>query len=490
MAQRALTTGGTVRRKRAVFGLLDADGWGWATLKAFVWLIIIIFILAYLPDRAYYATVNRTLDLGILAWSPVNLCPPENENLPCPVPVGAITPWHPSPAQLNLPQPRTDGAVVQIGTRLLYIGGSDGTTPKADVFAAPVVPVGNFDKWTAGPALPEPRANASVIFSGGSVYVLGGQGADGKPTTTAYVLTPNAQTGDLGQWKTDDTLKLPEARTGAAGAAASDGLLLLGGANASGPVKTTWKSKLDKNGKLTAWAPEADMYAPQMDGAAAVLGDFIWVWGGRDANGPVRLVQRGEFAAAAPAGQPANPNAGKVSRWAVNDPSMLPGPRTNAVQWSANGALYLVGGNDGSADKSELYWTVPDNKGNIAEWKHLDQSDLPSGGLEGGAAIINGPDAIIVGGRTTNGVLQSSVRSNIAPQAPFFQLGLVGATVPALKIEGEIGQQLGYLNAAGVGTVDFIVLLLIGWAFAHKEQTRLMFDRVRNRRRRNDPTAS
>ena len=75
----------------------------------------------------------------------------------------------------------------------------------------------------------------------------------------------------------------------------------------------------------------------------------------------------------------------------------------------------------------------------------------------------------------------SSVRANTAPQSPFFQLGLVGATVPGLKIEGEIGQQLGYLNAAGVGTVNFIILLLIGWAYAHKAQTRAIIARVLHR---------
>jgi hypothetical protein len=75
-------------------------------------------------------------------------------------------------------------------------------------------------------------------------------------------------------------------------------------------------------------------------------------------------------------------------------------------------------------------------------------------------------------------------RGNTAPQAPFFQIGLVGATVPGLTINGDIGQQLGYLNAAGVGTVDFIILLLIGWAFAHKAQARAMIGRVTGRRRR------
>ena len=85
--------------------------------------------------------------------------------------------------------------------------------------------------------------------------------------------------------------------------------------------------------------------------------------------------------------------------------------------------------------------------------------DLPVA-QQGGAALISGPNAIIVGGQTASGVQATSVRANTAPQSPFFQLGLVGATVPGLTINGEIGQQLGYLNAAGVGTVNFILLLL------------------------------
>ena len=112
MAQQALTAGMTVPRKRAMFGLLDADGWAWAGVKSAVWLVIITLMLGYIPDRAYYLTVNRTLDLGVLAWSPINLCPPGNETLPCPAPVGAVVPWHPSPDQLVLPAARTDGAAV------------------------------------------------------------------------------------------------------------------------------------------------------------------------------------------------------------------------------------------------------------------------------------------------------------------------------------------------------------------------------------------
>jgi hypothetical protein len=475
-----LGPGSTVARKRALFGLLDADGWAWASVKAAVWLVIIILMLGYIPDRAYYLTVNRTVELGVLAWSPINFCDPGNESLPCPAPVGAVVPWHESPPDLALPAPRTDGGVVQVGTKLLYIGGSDGTAAQSTVYVAETVAVGNFDRWAEGPALPEPRSDASVVAVSGVIYVVGGYDADGEPTTTVYRLAPDSQTGDLGEWEAMDELALEEGRAGAAGVAAPDGLLLIGGEGPDGPVATTLKSLFDDQGALTAWEAEAALLRPQADANATVIGDFVWLWGGHDASGPVGAVQRGSLGLEAAEGLPANPDEGKVVQWAVSDAANLPAARDDAAGWSANGSLYAVGGNDASGAQRELYWAIPDANGDIPEWKHLDQSDLPYG-LAGGAAVVTGPNAVIVGGETAEGVVATSLRANTAPQAPFFQLGLVGATVPGLKIEGEIGQQLGYLNAAGAGTVNFVILLLIGWAFAHKEHAMAVVRRVLRR---------
>ena len=104
------------RAAGAFFGFFDAEGWAWATTKAFFWLLVIIITLGYIPDRAYYFVVSRTIDLGILGWSPVNLCPPENgPDMPCPVPAGAVLPWQASPAEAALPQARTEGAAAQLG---------------------------------------------------------------------------------------------------------------------------------------------------------------------------------------------------------------------------------------------------------------------------------------------------------------------------------------------------------------------------------------
>ena len=206
------------------------------------------------------------------------------------------------------------------------------------------------------------------------------------------------------------------------------------------------------------------------------------MYGGTDANGPTGAVQRGAFGLAAAEGLPEDPNEGKLVRWDINNSANLPVARTNASGWGANGAIYLAGGDDGSGPKREVYWAVPTSAGDLPEWKHLDVSDLPATGLEGAPAVVSGPEVILIGGKTApDTILASSVRANTAPLSPFFQLGLVGATVPGLKIEGEIGQQLGYLNAATVGAINFILLILIGVAFAHKEQTRVLIGRVFHR---------
>lgn len=479
MAQHALTPGTRQTRGRAFFGLLDADGWGWASLKAAFWFVLLIFMLGYVPDRGYYFTVNKTMDLGILAWSPVNFCPEGNKTLPCPAPVGAVTPWAVSPEQISLPAVRTDGAIVQSGTSILYVGGSDGTTATDTTYVATASGTGNFDKWTEGPKLPEPRSDASVVYSGGKIYAAGGYDAAGKPTTTVFVLTPDAQTGALGEWKTpaeaEVELDLPEARAGAVLLAAADGLLLIGGTNGTAPVNTVWKSTFDpKTGAPGKWAPEpGTLFTAVTDASAAIVGDYLWVYGGTTADGKASAtVQRGELGTGA--------DAGRIVRFGVRGGATdLPAPRTNLNGFTASGALYAIGGSDGTAPQGTLYWAVPSGTGDIAEWKHLDVSDLPASGNAGGAPFVLGPDAIIVGGTTRDGVIAASVRANIAPEEPFFQLGLFGATVPALKIDGEIGQQLGYLIANSIGLGNFVLFIVIGWAFAHREQIREWRDRRR-----------
>ena len=478
MAQTSLPAPRPVRR-RALGGLVDADGWPWAFINALAWFVLIILLLGYLPDRAYYFTVQRTVDIGLLAWSPINFCPPENETLPCPAPAGATLPWHTAPVEVHLPAAREDGAGAVLGTTYLYAGGTDGSAPVKDVYFSQAVGTGNLDKWAAGPSLPEARADAASAVIGSTVFVIGGYGPDGKPTSTVYSLT-RGQDGTLPtEWTVVDAAALPEPRAGAVAVAVSDGLVLVGGTDGTAAKNTVWKTKTDTDGAPGAWTAQSPLFQAVVDATAVHVGDVVFVMGGSDDKGaPVATVQQGLVGGAeAPAD---DPNA-IVALWRVSEQTNLPGPRSNLSSFTANGAIYVQGGSDGSVPRTETLWAQPDANGVIPWWKHLAQTDLGQG-LEGSAGVVSGSHAFLIAGRTTEGVTADIARTNLAPQQPFFQLGLLGATVPALKIDGEVGQQLGYLNAATVGAINFILLILVAYALNHKEKVRALVERYRRRR--------
>ena len=466
-------------RRRAFFGLFDAEGWGWASVKGIFWFVLIIMLLGYLPDRAYYFTVQKTVDLGLLLWAPINFCPPSNESLPCPVPTGATLPWQPSPPEIQLPGGRTDGVAVVLGPTYLYIGGSDGSRPVADVFVARAVGDGNLDGWKAAPPLPEARSAAAGVVIGSAVYVSGGYGPDGEPTDTTFATTI-ANDGTISPWTTVEAAKLPVPLAGLSAAAVSDGYVIMGGTDGTAPTTSVWKTQMDNATPSTpqAWVAQNPLVEANVDGVAFHSGDFIYLVGGSNASGPVATVQIGTLGG--PGTVPANPNQ-MNSPWKISAQTNLPGPRSNLAGFTSNGAIYVQGGTDGTNVLNSTLWTVPDADGVIPLWQTLSQTDLGEG-IEGAEALAAGSHGFLFGGETASGLTGGAARTNLAPQPPFFQLGLLGATVPGLKLDGEIGQQIGYANAAAVGTVNFILLILAGWALAHKERVREIVASIRRRR--------
>ena len=182
MAQQALGPGTVLPRRRALFGLLDADGWALGVGQG-VRLARHHHPHARLPARPGLLPDGRAdrrpRRPRLVADQPL----PADQRDRCPARrrSGRSIPWETSPPELNLPQPRTDGAVLQVGTQILYIGGTDGTTAQSTVYVAKTVGTGNFDKWAEGPPLPEPRADASVAYVAGSIYVIGGRDASRRP---------------------------------------------------------------------------------------------------------------------------------------------------------------------------------------------------------------------------------------------------------------------------------------------------------------------
>lgn len=482
LVQRALPPGAV--RRRTFFGLMDADGWTAAFLKALFWFAVIILLLGYIPDRAYYFTVSPTIDVGYNAVSPINFCDAGNRTLPCPAPAGAFVPWEASPQELALPAPRSGGIAVQSGENLYLVGGRINGQPTADVAATRITTTGNFGSWATGPALPAPRADTAIVSFAGVPYVIGGLDASGAPTDAVY--RGKVESGALTGWEPVDSMKLPQPLSGATAVATARGFYLLGGRGSDGALsQVVYRSILGdaQPPVLGAWTDAAQLRLPEPRASApgVVVGEFIYLLGGEGPNGPTRSVMRLEITTA---GEPRSAAGSAAPRgWAMPGPGQdaqnLPGERVGATVYTANSAVYVIGGADaGGQPVQTSYWAVPDpTTGDIPEWRHLDQMDLPEA-RRNAAISVAGSYGFLIGGESTDGPRADTVRANISPKPPFFRLGLFGATIPALSIKGEIGQQLGYINAFTVGMVNFTVLVIIGIAMSHRRGTQRVLSRV------------
>ena len=313
--------------------------------------------------------------------------------------------------------------------------------------------------------------------------MVGGFDASGTPTTTAYVLTPDSTTGVLGDWKpAPDALTLPEGRAGSSAVVTADGLLLLGGVGPNGLVNTSLKSLLDAKGVFGSWKEEAPLPTAVADAGAAVFGVFVFVYGGHDANGPTDLVQRGIIATPAAEGLPVNVDAGKIVEWKVDPAYKLPAPRDDAATWFANGTLYLAGGTGCGRAAPGVLLGDPDRRGRdpavVAPRRHRPADRSGRRKLGGHRTRTSSSSA----GRPPR-AWSPPPSARIPPPRPRSSSSASSARRSRrCRSAGRSASSWAISTPPGAGTVDFIILLLIGWAFAHPVQAKALIARVTRRR--------
>ena len=164
---------------------------------------------------------------------------------------------------------------------------------------------------------------------------------------------------------------------------------------------------------------------------------------------------------------------GSIYKWtATSGDANLPLPREGAALWSANGTLYVAGGVQDGAVIGSVHWTAPTAASGITSWKSVPEVDLPADQLRTNASgAVIGTHALLIGGEDASGApAATSVSALTSPKAPVFRAGLFGLTIPGLAIPGEIGEQLGFLSAAGAWTLNFVLLCAMGVAYTQRER--------------------
>ena len=305
MAQQALQPGTTQTRGRALFGLLDASGWGWASLKAAV--------LVHPPDLharlhpgpgllLHRQPDDRPRDPRLEPRS--TSAPRRNQSLPCPAPVGAVVPWQTSPAEIALPaaadrrrrRPVRDDAPLHRRVRR-----QDGR--RHDVRRRRSRAPATSTSGPTGRTCPSRARTPASIYSGGKIYVVGGRRrgrqADRHGRTSSR---PNATTGELGELA---DVRGGQARPEAARCrwpapsllAGTDGLFLIGGTDGTRPVEHGLQVDVRQDRRPEKWtAQPAQLFTPVTDASAAIVGASSGSTAGRWPTGRATgTVQRGEF---------------------------------------------------------------------------------------------------------------------------------------------------------------------------------------------------
>ena len=179
MAQQALGAGTSVPRRRALFGLLDADGWALGVGQG-LRLADHHHLHPRLPARSSLLPDGRADGRPRRARLVADQPLPARERDPalpgpgrCARAVAAVA------ARARPAAARTDGAVLQVGTqgpvhrRLRRDDRADDGLRRAHRGHRATSTSG-----LSGPDLPAPRADASVAYVAGSIYLIGGDRRD------------------------------------------------------------------------------------------------------------------------------------------------------------------------------------------------------------------------------------------------------------------------------------------------------------------------
>ncbi|MEI6949542.1 kelch repeat-containing protein [Paraflavisolibacter sp. H34] len=273
--------------------------------------------------------------------------------------------------------------------------------------------------WKGGRALTHARSGHGAVAANGRIYVFGGRGAGGL-LDSLEVFDPALNT-----WK--GGAPLPAATSGMAFAADSLGLIYVFGGTASSSASYRYHPAAN------SWSPLATLPGPVAEGAAAALGDKVYVfggaWGGSVSNAtriyhtatdtwstgahmPKGLLQHSAVAGADGriyifGGRPAPGQAPSpavyiytpaTDSWTTGAAMPVPKVQFGAVQ-AADGRIYIVGGRGGlEQEPGTLFHTVDVYAPATDSWTAGPVLPLPAGGqvavnIRGNLYALGGADS-------------------------------------------------------------------------------------------------
>jgi len=259
----------------------------------------------------------------------------------------------------EMPESSSGMAAVSYEGRIFVIGGTRGGTVSGAVSAYN----STGDSWSENAAKPTSVTGSSAVLIGEKIYMPGGQGQDGIPTTTLEIYDPRTD-----HWET--AAPMPKALSRFALAALEGTLFVFGGWDGADFSDAVYQYDAAED----IWHEREPMPSTRADSAAAVLGTKIILTGGENASGSLK-----DTWAYFPQREVDGENA-----WEKR--ADLPASRTGFSLTELAGSLYLAGGLTESVDNAEALLRYDDA---TDRWEGLEPPPNLIGVMPGMAAQGN-----------------------------------------------------------------------------------------------------
>lgn len=235
--------------------------------------------------------------------------------------------------------------------------------------------------WERLPSLRQELVQFRALTAKGRLFVIGGNAAGAGFQRQVYSALIQDD-GRLGHW--DDAPPLPQALRGHAATVANDHLFVLGGSNANGIQKLVFSAPISDDGRLGAWQAVGNLPEPVWFHETVSARGYIYVLGGQKADENVsNIIYRARV-----------DTNGALGAWET-----LARPLPLLSRWHTVVAtcdrLYLLGGNDGTYNRSHVFQAEIQPDGSLGTWNET--TPLPKTLVSHTATAVRG-GILVTGG--------------------------------------------------------------------------------------------
>jgi hypothetical protein len=292
---------------------------------------------------------------------------------------------------------RVEFATLIVGNYIYVIGGLvEGTGALAQTIeSAPIYPDGTIGTFSVSPsALVVPRTDLTAAVIGNYIYVMGGTFLD------SVERAPINTDGTIGSFQLLMNVKLALGVAGASAQVIGDQLYVIGGATSSqGSSHGVQAARIRNDGTIGTFAPVpgVTMFSGRAGMATAVLGDWLYVFGGGfDYMDDDMLIERAPIH-----GDHTLGTFQSTHRW-------LPQRRYGLTVAFAGDTVHVIGGEQGPGTYGEwdIYRATIDNSGGLMNFA-VDPATAPA--RYGQGLVTSGDGVYLLGGMTGASTYTASV---------------------------------------------------------------------------------